>query len=179
MIDFLTYENYKKVADQNMGNHWKDYEKRWVYHSRVVDEVKNMGNIISSPNKVLELGTMGNSIVVGSDTMDNFTNRWTVNIPPTYMWDAKQIPWPIKDKQYKLFIALRVFQHLVPIQKECFQEAIRVSENIILVLPENYNNAPAITLDLLKDWGNGLLPHKFERITKGRRGILCVWKNIK
>jgi predicted Ser/Thr protein kinase len=61
---------------------------------------------------------------------------WPLVYVPTYNHDLRIIPWPIKDKQYNIFIALRVFHHMIDKAEECFNEMCRISDFIILVLPE-------------------------------------------
>ena len=122
------------------GKHWtlNTIEQRWEYHSRVVELIKFLN--ISSPSNVLEMGTMGVSCVDGSDTID-YMERW--NFPgkkPTYIHDARVTPWPIKDKQYDLFVALRVFQHLTPFQREATIEAMRIARKVIVAVPDVYKN---------------------------------------
>ena len=41
--------------------------------------------------------------------------------------DATQVPWPIPDKTYDLFIALQVFEHLEGEQADAFLEVRRVA----------------------------------------------------
>ena len=83
---------------------------------------------------------MGVSCVDNSDTID-YLERWDFpGKKPTYIHDFRITPWPIKDKQYELFIALRVFQHLTPFQKEAAKEAMRIARKAIIVVPDIYNN---------------------------------------
>jgi hypothetical protein len=160
---YLSKERFFENAEANAGGHWSNAEDRWRYHSRATDFVKAVGP--SSPKAVLEMGTMGASLVVGSDTID-FDVNWPSNIePPTYYHDARLIPWPIKDKQYECFVGLRVLQHLVPNQRECFIEAKRVAKNMILVVPTYYPDkilgklpAGAVTLEQLVQWNDSVPP---------------------
>jgi len=139
-IFYLTKDEYLFITKKLEGDHWEpnNIERRWDYHSRVIELIKAIN--ISNSSDVLEMGTMGVNCVKDSDTID-YLERWDYKgKQPTYMHDARIIPWPINDKQYEVFIALRVFQHLTPNQKDCLKEAIRVAKKVIIVAPRNYNN---------------------------------------
>jgi hypothetical protein len=139
------------------GGNWASYEGRWHYHKHAIEIIEKTN--INDSSKVLEMGTLGINLVLGSDTID-YDERW--NYPgqsPTYLHDARNLPWPINDKQYELFIALRVFQHLIPVQKECFMEALRIADNVLIVVPEYYlPEGEGITLQQFVEWNNGILP---------------------
>lgn len=130
-----TYSNYPGTK----GHQWGTYKKRWKYHEKALEIIKTI--TIKNPEDVLEMGTMGIQLIEGSDTLD-YSDDWdeTKFSKPTYFHNAKNIPWPI-NKKYELFIALRVFHHLQPMQKECFEEARRIANNILIVIaePEIYN----------------------------------------
>ena len=115
-INFLTKEKYMSLVKQYEGGHWTPatIDQRWEYHSRVIELVKSLN--ISRSASILEMGTMGISCVENSDTID-YLDRWDFpGKKPTYIHDARLVPWPIVDKKYEVFIALRVFQHLTPFQ---------------------------------------------------------------
>ena len=70
-------------------------------------------------------------------------------------------PWPINDKQYDLFIALQVWEHLGNKQSRAFREAIRISKAVILSFPYKWNcpknnaNYPEhheVDEELIGDW---------------------------
>jgi hypothetical protein len=102
------------------------YEDRWTYFSKVFD-------IIGSERfgSVLELGTYNKPIVRDADTMDIRDSIKNL----TYKWDATKTPWPIKDKQYDLFIGLQVWEHLGDKQQEAFKEVMRISKMAVLSFP--------------------------------------------
>lgn len=144
MITFLTeHDFYKKISIDNEGakkTHWASVPlgKRWDYHEKTINIVKTLD--ISSSEKVLEIGTMGVQCVCGSTTLD-LLDRWKYKVKiPDIVHDLRTIPWPLHDKQFELLVALRVFQHLAPFQRECFLEATRVAEKIILVVPAKYDS---------------------------------------
>ena len=177
MLEYLTVEKLEQIATTSPAGHWDctPLEKRWDYHRKAIDIIKKL--LIVSPNHVLEMGTMGASLVVGSHTIDcshdwNFQGK-----SPTYLHDAKDLPWPIEDKKYELFVALRVYQHLAPMQRQCFLEAKRIARRIILVVPEHYSNqvwpeSKGITCNEMLRWNEGIRPTVHLRT---RMGDLYFW----
>lgn len=140
-VAYLSKKEYKNFVENKNDGHWttETIDIRWDYHSRAIELLKALG--INNSKKVLEMGTMGVSCVLGSDTID-YTEHWNFEGKnPTYVHDARITPWPIEDKAYEVFVALRVFQHLVPSQREAVKEAFRIAEKIILVVPEWYDNS--------------------------------------
>jgi len=153
MITFIDKENYRKNAETNMGRHWEKWEHRWKYFQRSIDIIKEYTNI-DDPKKVVEVGTMGACLVNGCDTID-YSERWSFKGKnPTYLHDIRKFPWPIKDKKYDLFIALRVWQHLSTFQKDCFLEAKRISKELLIVVPVNYKNGFGVTPNQVIEWNN-------------------------
>lgn len=141
-IEYLSKDEYiNHVNELEDDGHWTEntITNRWDYFYRTVEIVKSTK--VNDPAKVLEMGTMGISCVKESDTID-YLERWDFDGKnPTHIHDARKFPWPIKDKAYDVFIALRVYQHLVPFQKEAILEAFRIAKKVILVIPEHYNNS--------------------------------------
>ena len=164
-VQFIDYLEFAQRACQLEPNHWSSQplEKRWDYHQKAIDILKTLA--IETPADVLEMGTMGVQLVKGSDTLD-YAERWNyTGKAPTYLHDGRSIPWPIPAKRYKAFIALRVFQYLIPRQKEAFEEAKRIAENVILVVPRDkaytpkgLENAIGITREQLTAWNHGRPP---------------------
>lgn len=163
-VNLLTKEQFSKTAEEIGGDHWQHLEGRWYYHSQALELLKCLD--IVSPKNVLEMGTVGMQLVENSHTID-FDEHW--DFPgknPTYNHNAKVTPWPIEDKKYDIFIALRVFQHLQPKQKEAFLETKRIAKHVILCIPiESNDNISStkplgITLEQLIEWNNGVLPNK-------------------
>jgi hypothetical protein len=186
-INFITKDKYEFNALRTMSNvpieknqkYWADYDLRWLYHEKAIQILKKYG--VKSADKVLELGTMGVCLVDGSHTMDYNVNLEHLVAHPKYLCDARSIPWPIDSNSYEWFIALRVFHHLWPVQRECFEEALRVSKNIILVVPHilpvnhNLGHAAAITPSDFRAWNHDIAPQ--ECVPVGEFGFLYVWLN--
>lgn len=139
-IDYLSKEEYTQHVRDKEDGHWtvETIDIRWDYHFRSIELIKASG--INDSKKVLEMGTMGVSCVKGSDTID-YEERWNFEGKnPTYLHDARLTPWPIENKKYDVFVALRVFQHLVPSQPQAIKEAFRIAKKVLLVIPEEYVN---------------------------------------
>jgi hypothetical protein len=112
------------------------------------------------------MGTMGITLVSGSDTID-YMEAWNYQgKSPTYVHDARVLPWPIQDKQYAVFVALRVFQHLAPKQAECVREAMRIAKRVIIVVPRTYThrtmaNSRGISYAEFVQINHGLHPNRY------------------
>lgn len=136
------------------SSHWD--ESRWAYHA-----FASLTAQMLRPKSVLELGTMGVKICSHSDEMDfPVADFWPVE-NPRFLHNAKVTPWPISDKAYDLFIALRVFHHLVPEQRKCFLEMKRIAKNIILTLPISYDHdsaSRAVGMETLVSYNSGRYP---------------------
>lgn len=176
-LNFPDYDSFSEKTKGIKQGHWvsQPVQSRWDYHSRVINLIKSLD--IDDPSRVLEMGTVGVQCVIGSHTID-FAEAW--NYPgksPNYMHDARQIPWPIQDKQYDLFVALRVFQHLAPKQKECVQEAMRIADKVIIVSPLQYNielypNSKGINYSDFVGYLDGIHPNLFIHTSMG---FLYYW----
>jgi len=162
-VQYLTHDMFLENAHRHSGGHWANPEKRWSYHRRAVEVVQSLG--LRSAGEVLEMGTMGASLVIGSDTLDYGVNWPKGPQQATYFHDARIIPWPIESKKYECFVALRVFQHLVPKQQECFAEAKRVARNVVILVPGQYktdamkaHETGPVTTDQFLAWNNRIAP---------------------
>jgi hypothetical protein len=133
---FQKIEEHKKINPE----HWvtnsnnDTYQKRWEYHQNTIDLCKSI-----NPKNIIEAGTMGILINKNSDTIDLDlpTKGWRLTYVPTYNHDLTKFPWAnIKDKQYDCFIALRVFHHMKTEQEKYLTEMFRISNNVILALPQ-------------------------------------------
>lgn len=138
---FLTKEKYHKLANiekEKNYKHWEDningdtIETREEYHLKAAEILKSI-----KPKKVLEAGTMGVKLYENSDTIDyDLPNSgWTLTYTPTYNHNLKNLPWPIKDNQYNIFVALRVFHHFSN-SLIYFNEMLRIASYVLLALPQ-------------------------------------------
>jgi len=146
---------------------------RWEYFRKVVDYLK-----IINPKSSLELGCASTSVVLDGDTIDKDK---LPNI--TYCWNALNLPWPVENKKYDVFVALQVWEHLKKNHNKVFQEVPRVSRWAILSLPYKWKHPGfhgGITKSVIKKWTHPYLPFIKPLIIKNR--IMYVFKfskNIK
>lgn len=160
-MELLTHAEFVAKTKMKKSHHGKPggSAKRWDYHSKARDVVSEIG--LGQPKNVLEIGALGTNIVVGSDTMD-FLEAWDVREKkPTYIHDARNVPWPFPDRKYELLIALRVFQHVWPRQADCFREASRVARRVLLVVPRRYANGKGMSYDEFLRLNGGIHPNKY------------------
>lgn len=172
-INYLDKESFFRQAESISNGHWKSQplELRWDYHSKALEVLKSID--IKQPSDVLEIGTVGVQLIENSDTLDQ-DKYWNYEgKQPTFMHDARNIPWPVENK-YETIVALRVFQYLVPKQKEAFLEAKRLTNNLIVVVPsgEAYRpagleNSTGITYNDFLIWNNNIKPNIFEKTSMG------------
>lgn len=171
-MEFMIEKEFKELEKKD--KYWKN---RWDYLKEVIEILKNEDH-----KKVIELGPYSKTIVKGSDVMDK-NDRLIPDLK--YRWNAVNVPWPIKDKQYDLFIGLQVFEHLYekfvfpsicegPKQKEAFDEVKRISKNAILSFPFRWDcpNIPShhnITEEKIAEWTGNIDP--FKKIIVGNKII--------
>jgi len=162
MIDFLTFDDFARNADRSPQ--WKSYRERWIYHEIAIEIAKTLG--IRRNRSVIEIGTFGAQVVPGSDTMDLPRGSWSLpGEVPTVAHDARKLPWPIRAGRYQLLVALRVWHHLAPAQRACFDEARRVAKNLIICCPEQEVVGRGIPREDWIEWNGG--PPLIERKTDG------------
>ncbi len=180
-LNLLTKEKYMSVANKVGGVHWASPGSRWCYHEVAVEWIKELG--IKSGEQVLEAGSMGVTLVEGSDTVDyvasDNNSDWDWNpggVNSSIVHDLRKVPWPFKDKQYSLFVALRVFHHLKPVQRECFLEAKRISSWFIVVVPNKEVHPRGIDLDEMIEWNGGVAPEKYHHFPR-QAGSCYLWRS--
>jgi hypothetical protein len=134
MSNYITKEEYLSFIEKHKNEaHWSSRIERWRYHEKTIEFLKFLPD-----KRILEAGTMGINVCKHSDTIDlDITEAgWPLYYKPTYDHDLRILPWPIEDKQYDVFIALRVFHHLRDKPTEYFKEMCRIADHIILAFPE-------------------------------------------
>lgn len=162
----ITRREFEQRTRALEGGHWTQemMAARWDYHRQAAELVQELNP--AAPSRVLEIGTMGVQVVRGSDTLD-YGERWDFpGKEPTFLHDARTTPWPMNDKSYDIVLALRVFQHLVPVQRECLVECLRVGRHVILVVPRAYVNpilpdAKGVTFHEFCEFIDGAYPKRF------------------
>lgn len=153
-VGVISYSDFRAAKNKDVY-----YRGRWNYLRKVIRLVED-----ESPKKVLELGPRSLTIVKGSDTMDFHSHGQKL----TYMHDAKIIPWPVQDKEYDMFIALQVWEHLDGRQEEAFREVMRTSRTAILSFPYK-RHFPGdchhgIDEKKIEEWTMGVIPEKVTRV---------------
>ena len=185
---YITHEDYLSIIRRVPDGPAKNAQARWDYYKSAIDFVRLCKP--ASASDVLEIGAKGVPIVKGSDTLDP-TGQWAGGAGGAgegpgrvHRHDPKQLPWPLADRRYEVVVALRVFQHLWPQQRECFLEARRVGRNIVMVVPEQYDGAAAatggastgVTEEQLIEWNNGIPPTVSVRLP-GWVGKIYFWNH--
>ena len=174
-VKYLSRKSYSERAVEIGKGHWKNAHRRWVYHGAAVAFAQIVAP--SSAASVLEMGTMGISCIEGSHTID-YLDSWDFQgKAPTYAHDARKTPWPVETDTYKLLIALRVYHHLAPVQREAFNEARRVARNLIICSPESYDKVKGsrgIPLESYIEWNDGREPTAIMEIDE-EFGNLYFW----
>lgn len=169
-LNYLTNELFTEIALNIGGEHWKNFQNRWLYHKISVQIIKYLE--IQNNKKILEIGTMGMQLISGSVTMDyNATKNnasWFIDgFKPDILHDARNCPYPFAYKEFDLVVALRVFHHLKPYQKEALKELKRIANNILIVTPNKLNE---IIL-----WNEGVQPTLSIKV--GDFGFLYFFKD--
>lgn len=144
-MKYLTKEQFLERVEQLKNlvpTHWdnKIYKPnqpksidRWSYHEKAVEILKKI-----NPKNILEAGSLGIFLTDESDSIDLDMPEWgwKLTYAPTYYHDLRIIPWAdIKDKQYEVFVALRVFHHMKD-EEKYLKEMERISDHIILAFPQ-------------------------------------------
>jgi len=187
MVDLLSFDDYKKMLS---SSHAEYYTGRWEYYKEVVNIILRL-----EINNVLELGPGFLPIVTTSDIMlspedDQFGRPSGVN-GKMIVHDATIKPWPILDKQYDLFIALQVWEHLDNKQQRAFREVKRISKKAILSFPYGWTGGEQkpshrahrdIDKELIGDWTLNITPSEIIEIprtgpefSKGQR-LIYYWE---
>ncbi len=135
----------------------------------------------------LELGPHLRPVIVGADVMD-ITAQPDLQIPPAarvVLHDATKAPWPIADRQYDLFVALQVFEHLGTAQNAAFQEVRRVARHALISVPIDWemddprNCHHRISQERALAWFQPLVPSRVEVGNPGsRKRLIYVFENL-
>jgi len=186
-MNLMTYNDFKSLLNSSMGNYYKG---RWKYFKEVIKIIKNE-NIKS----VLEIGPGLLPIVKDSDILlnpqDDHFGKPNEYHGKVIIHDITIKPWPIKDKEYDLLIALQVWEHLDNKQSRAFREAARTSKMAILSFPYLWEGGKEksthrahrnIDKELIGDWTLNIKPEKIIEIpktghefSKGSR-LIYFWK---
>jgi hypothetical protein len=150
------------------------YAGRLVYMSaasRTAEELIRRRDLVSA----LELGPYLRPLVVGADVLDLTEQPDREVEGRTIIHDARNLPWPVADKAYDLFVGLQVFEHLGSIQPAVFREVRRVARHAILSLPIDWvmkdprNCHHGITEEAVLAWFAPVVPTRIELGNPGHR----------
>ena len=153
---------------------YKYHRKRWGYTGIALAEATKLITKHGLQN-ALELGVPVRPIIAGADCMDYRVRPQLQPGLPMTIHDATVVPWPFGDKQYDLFVALQVFEHLGDRQPQAFLEVRRIARHAILSLPIDWDLADTtnihhgITHERVLSWFAPVVP---TRVVIGSRGRL-------
>jgi hypothetical protein len=133
----------------------------------------------------LELGPHVLPLIVGADVMDLRENPELYGDHTVIVHDARQVPWPIDDRRYDLFVALQVFEHLGGRQVEAFLEVRRVARHAVISLPIDWvmkdptHSHHMITNDLALSWFAPVVPTRIELGNGGpKKRLIYVFEDL-
>lgn len=171
MIDLMSYSDFESLLQGERGDY---YSGRWEYFREVIEIIKQL-----QVAKVLELGPGLLPVVKNADLMINpqedpfgRPKEW---VGKTIVFDATRSPWPIRDKEYDLVIALQVWEHLDDKQSRAFREVMRVSKRAVLSVPYKWEGGQEnarhrahrdIDKELVEDWTLHIKPKKIIEIPR-------------
>lgn len=167
---FLTREDYIEKTKQI--KYWRrSRDERWNYISVVINELKKY-----DPMSILEVGSY--SIPLSYDSYLIAQHKHQLVNENGIVYNLNNVPYPFEDNQFDFFIGLQVWEHLKEKQK-AFLEATRISRNIILSFPYNWNKSNKvhnnINDNIISDWACNIIP-TYTKVV-GKRKIY-FWINI-
>lgn len=152
---WLTHEIFLERVKNSNSDYWKEGASyRWEYMSYVIERAKKLG-----AEKIIEAGASGMPLNDRSYLFDYPLHD--LNVIPYHMaTDTGGIF--IGDKQFDLFIALQVWEHLDK-QQEAFAEVMRISKSAILSFPYKWGRGhdarhQGIDDKKIADWTLGIKP---------------------
>ena len=160
------------------------YKNRWGYMSAAL---KQASSLIGRHGlrTALELGAPVLPIIVGADVMDKKARPELDPSVSIRVFDATQVPWPVDDKAYDLFMALQVFEHLTDRQREAFLEVRRIARHAIVSLPIDWEMADPrnchhrISNERVLSWFAPIVPTRIVQGTGGhRRRLIYVFEDL-
>ncbi|MET0801921.1 MAG: class I SAM-dependent methyltransferase [Actinomycetota bacterium] len=134
----------------------------------------------------LELGPNVRPLLSGADVMDRVERPGLEASGHIILHDATSIPWPFGDRQYDLFVALQVFEHLGESQAAVFAEVRRVACHAMISLPIDWemddprNPHHGITHERVLSW---FAPTEPTRVIVGNPGyrqrLIYAFENLR
>jgi hypothetical protein len=131
-----TEDDFKKIFKERGNKSWRSqYIKRWAYHSIVLDmlksEVDNIDTILEVGNEGFYWSKNSVSIIENESRRSNDSDIvMDIRQTDTESWERHlkngkldiNCSWPFEDKQFDMFIALEVWEHLWNTNKKKVQE---------------------------------------------------------
>ena len=161
------------LSRQNLAKqdkYWKCWQERCEYMSVVIAWLQFL-----EPKNILEAGCNNAPVCLDSDTVG-------LNSDAKVIHDLTKTPWPFEHKQYDVFVALQVWEHLKGRQQRAFGEAERISHHIIISIPYKWdrpdNCHDMIDENILFNW-TGRVPDKtfITNETTQYKRMICYWRN--
>lgn len=105
------------------------YGGRWQYMSKVTAVIDELSGVYTG----VELGCHAFSVMTKGVTID-------INplVDPDVILNAAVTPWPFRDGNFDIIVALQVLEH-IPERTKVFNEMKRVAECAVVTLPYNWD----------------------------------------
>jgi Methyltransferase domain len=133
----------------------------------------------------LELGPRALPLIVGADVMDLAPADVVHGSRRVVAADATRAPWPFAEREFDLFVALQVFEHLGSAQPEAFREVRRVARHALISLPIEWRMADRenphyrIPHERALSWFNPVAPTRVELGNPGpRMRLIYVFEDM-
>lgn len=139
---------------------------RWDYISLAINEIE-----LLQPSSICETGSEGMYLSNDSTIIELIPKN---SGHEEIIHDLNNIPYPIKNKQFDLFIALQVWEHLNN-QIEAFKEVRRISHNAILSFPHKWigDSTHNVSKNDISRWTSNIAPVKIIPI---QNRLIYVWE---
>lgn len=121
---------YEAAADEHAY-----HRNRWSYVAAATDAAAALIER-HDLKTAIELGPKFRPVIIGADVMDREARACDGRM---IVHDATEVPWPIADGAYDLFVALQVFEHLTDSQEAAFAEVRRIARHAIVSLPIDWD----------------------------------------
>jgi hypothetical protein len=118
----------------DVAKHIPYYRRRTQYMSAAAGAIDDL-IARHDATTALELGPHLRPLVIGADVLEIKAKDDMQVDGRLIIHDARDVPWPIADKAYDVFVALQVFEHLRGHQAAAFREVRRVARHAVLSLP--------------------------------------------
>jgi hypothetical protein len=160
------------------------YKGRWRYTAVALAEAARL-IVRDDITSALEVGAPVKPILTGAHVMDRRHRAELDRSVEVTIHDATVVPWPFEDKQFGLFIALQVFEHLADRQPEAFREVRRIARHAVISLPIDWdmddptNVHHMIPEERVLSWFAPVVPTRTLEGNRGsRRRVVYVFEDL-